>query len=68
MTDFDEGYICAISGIVNGHGEGTAVEEALIANGILSRKIAKARGATDYDLKILGSLLKEIERKTGLKR
>jgi hypothetical protein len=64
MSDFDKGYICAITGIVNGHGESTETREALLANGIYSKKIAKERGATPYDLKVLNGLLKEIEQST----
>lgn len=60
-NDFDKGYICAIASIVYGHGEGTETREALEANGLISRKIAKARGADAYDLKILDASLKEIE-------
>ncbi len=62
MSDFDEGFICAISCIVKGHGEGTETREALEAAGITSRKIAKARGADSYDLKVLRTTLMELER------
>ena len=61
MSRFDQGYICAISCIVNGHGASVEAKEALLADGIFSRRIAKARGADPYDIKILNGLLKEIE-------
>lgn len=63
MSEFDQGYICAITAIVAIRGKGTETSDALKAIGITSRKLAKSAGADVYDLRILDSTLKELERK-----
>lgn len=50
---FNQGYACAISCIVKGHGEDTGTREALEANGIETFAKAKAAGVDEYDLNVL---------------
>lgn len=53
MIEFNRGYACAVSCIVQGHGEDTCTREALSANGMSTRKKAEEMGVDEYDLNVL---------------
>lgn len=61
MSEFVQGYACAVSCIVQGHGINTAVREALEACGLTTMKKLKDAGVVEYDLEILKPLITEIK-------
>lgn len=65
--DFVEGYACALSCIVKGHGVDTAVVEALVAMGLTAIRKLREAGVDDYDIEILRPAVKEAGRKRKTK-
>jgi len=65
MRQFDkgfiQGYICALSCIVNSHGEDTAVVDALVCSGITKADMVKS-GCEQSDIDVLESTIEEAER------
>lgn len=59
---FTAGYAMACANIVNLHGEDTIAENILAESGITLAEV-KALGLTDYDMKPLRALFREIARK-----
>lgn len=65
QKQFMQGYCCAITGIVVGHGNSTEVREALAAGGITTLAKLKTCGADPYDIENLAPIVKEIEAKAA---
>jgi hypothetical protein len=59
---FDQGYACAVSCIVAGHGDGTEVREALKANGMTSVAALKRSDVSEYDIRILKPVIEGIRK------
>lgn len=67
---FVQGYVCAVSGMVSGHGESTMAEEALRDCGLVSVKIMRRYGIEDHDIEVLKPVIKHIQarrRRSGIK-
>lgn len=62
---FDQGYTCAISCIVAGHGQSTMTDEALRSNGFTSIKALEKANICKYDIDILKKSVEELEAERG---
>ncbi len=64
-ADFNAGYLIAVANIVNLHGEDTIAEDVLRQLGT-DASVLKGLDLSDYDLKPLRALFREIERKDAI--
>lgn len=63
MSEFNQGYACAVACIIRGQGESTGTREALEVAGLTSLEILIEQGVDPYDVKILAATVIEIERR-----
>lgn len=61
VSEFEQGYACAVASIVSSHGCSTEAKEALEAGGLTSVMKMRRAGVSDYDIQILRPLVKEIQ-------
>jgi hypothetical protein len=53
LTKFEQGYICAMSCLIHGHGTGTETRELWACIGYPSALQAKKSGMCEYDVETL---------------
>lgn len=57
---FTQGYVCAVSVLIQSHGEGTEVDD-VIRNGGITLKECTAMECEPYDIEILRPTLERLE-------
>ncbi len=64
--EFVAGYALAVANIMHTHGDDTIAEDVLNEGGITLAQV-KSLGLTEFDMKVLRKLFREIARKSKLK-